>query len=124
MDIGPVIVERDAARIGMTGGFQAKPVLDLAFLPVDRGQLRRERWEARLVRGNGRLEVQIAGLAWLFEDVVVVEDAIGGNAIFGKHRHQSGVIRRAQVTGEGTHVRPEESDGDLALGCRWRRRTY
>src|SRR5271157_5889702 len=75
MDVGPVVVERDPPRIGMTRGFEAEPVLDLALLPVDGGQLSGERREMRLAGGNRRLEDQIAGLAWLFEDIVVVEDA-------------------------------------------------
>jgi hypothetical protein len=33
MHIGPVIVERDATRIRMTGRFQAEPILNLALLP-------------------------------------------------------------------------------------------
>src|SRR5450759_1345562 len=51
MHVGPVVVERDAPWIGMAGGFEAEPVLDLAFLPVDRGQAGGERRESRLVRG-------------------------------------------------------------------------
>src|ERR1019366_7156753 len=116
MDVGPVVMERDAPRIGMTSGFEAEPVLDLALLPVDGGQLGGERREMRLVGGNRRPEDQIAGLAWLFEDVVVVEDALGGHAIFGEHRHQTGAIDRVQMIGERPHIAPEESDGDLVVG--------
>src|ERR1017187_4663016 len=116
MDVGPVVVERDAPWIGMTGGFEAEPVLDLALLPVDGGQLGGEGREMRLAGGNRRLEDQVAGLAWLFEDIVVVEDALGGHAVFGEHRHQTGAIDRVQMIGEGPHVGTEESDGDLVMG--------
>ena len=50
MNVGPVIVQRDAARIGMSAGFQAEPVLDFAFLPVHRGQVGGERRKTRLAR--------------------------------------------------------------------------
>src|ERR1035441_4831890 len=116
MDVGPVVVERDAPWIGMTGGFEAEPILDLALLPVDGGQLGGERWEMRLVGRNRRLEDEIAGLAWLFEDVVVVEDALGSHAIFGEHGHQTGAIDRIQMIGERPDIGPEERDGDLVMG--------
>src|ERR1035441_617010 len=59
MHIGPVIVQRDTPRIGMTRGFEAEPVLDLAFLPVHGGQPGGERWESGLVRGDRRLQDDI-----------------------------------------------------------------
>ncbi len=34
--VRPVVVQCHAARIGVSGGFESKPVLDLALLPVDR----------------------------------------------------------------------------------------
>jgi hypothetical protein len=94
MHVGPVIVERDAPRIGMSSGLEAEPVLDFALLPVHRGQPGGERRKARLVRANRRLQNQIAGLAGLFEDIVVIKDALGGNAIFGEHHYQPGFIHR------------------------------
>ena len=41
MHVRPVVVQRHAARIGVAGGFEAEPVLDLALLPVHGGQLAR-----------------------------------------------------------------------------------
>src|SRR5258708_2484 len=34
MNIWPVVMQSDPARIGVPGGLQAKPVLDFALLPV------------------------------------------------------------------------------------------
>ncbi len=40
IDIGPIVVQGDAARIRMADGSQPKPVLDFAFLPVHGWQFR------------------------------------------------------------------------------------
>jgi hypothetical protein len=56
MHIGPVIVERHAARIRMPCGFEAEPILNFAFLPVDGGQLRCQRRERGMVARNGSLQ--------------------------------------------------------------------
>src|SRR6516164_595028 len=42
MNIRPVVVQGDPARIRMSDGFQPKPILDFALLPVHGGQLRGE----------------------------------------------------------------------------------
>src|ERR1039457_2129927 len=49
MNIRPIIMQGDPARIGVSGGFEAKPILDLALLPVHSRELRRERWKLEVV---------------------------------------------------------------------------
>src|SRR5260370_1221460 len=39
MNVRPVVMQRDSARIGVSYSFQAKPILDFALLPVDGRQL-------------------------------------------------------------------------------------
>ncbi len=75
MHVGPVIVERNAARIRMPNGFEAKPILNLALLPVDCWQLRGQRREGGKSLGNGSLENHPAWFAGPVEDVVVVKNS-------------------------------------------------
>ena len=42
MHVRPVVVQCDPAGIRMSLGFDAEPILDFAFLPVDGRQLRRQ----------------------------------------------------------------------------------
>ncbi len=57
MHIGPVIVERHSARIGMPCGFESEPILNFAFLPIDGGLLRCQRRERGMVNGMGALRI-------------------------------------------------------------------
>ena len=73
MHVGPVVVQGDAAGIGMAVGFQAEPILDLALLPVDGRDFGGDGRKRRLARR--RWECAAAGTPFLrvFEDVVDVE---------------------------------------------------
>ena len=78
MNIRPIIVQSHSSGIRVSGGLQAKPVLDFTFLPVERRQFGRERGELRIVRRHRRLQNQILRIVVLFKNVVVVENAFCG----------------------------------------------
>ena len=61
MHVGPVIVERHAARIRMADGFEAEPILNLALLPVDGRQLRGQRREGGMSSGMGAFRITQVG---------------------------------------------------------------
>jgi len=89
MHVWPVIVQRNAPRVGMPCGFQSKPVLDLALLPVDGGELRGQRRKRGILRGNWGLQNQPGWVARPIEDIVDVEDSLHMHAILGEDRHKS-----------------------------------
>ena len=95
MNVRPVVVQRDAAWIGMARGFDAEPVLDLAFLPVERRNLGRHRGEGAMLRVNRGAQQQIARVRAVLEDVVEVVALLLRHPVLGKHRDVA-AARQAQ----------------------------
>ena len=58
MDVGPVVVEGDAAGIGMVLGDQAEPVLDLALLPVHGGDSAASEGKCGAAAGTGARRIR------------------------------------------------------------------
>src|SRR5260370_33366155 len=90
MNIRPVVMEGDPARIGMSSGLQAKPILNFSLLPVDRRQLSRERWKLGMVGADWGPHNQIPRVALPFKYVVVEKDAFPTTPFLGKNRNQPG----------------------------------
>src|ERR1700680_1246914 len=118
MDVRPIVVQRNSAGIRMSGRFQSKPVLDLALLPVHGRQFRRQGRKARLAPWDGRLQDEITRIAAPFENIVVIKDALRGDAILGEHRYQSGVMFGKQKTGCASEIGPVQCHHELVLGSR------
>ena len=63
MNLRPVVVQGDAARVGMALGRDSKPILNLALLPVDGGNLGGDRRKRRIFGWDGTPDEQIAAVS-------------------------------------------------------------
>ncbi len=114
MHVGPVIVQGHAPRIGMSDGFEAEPILNLALLPVDGRQLGGQRRERGMIGGNGRLQDQPVRVARPVKDVVVVENPLRLHPVFGKDGHQPRRVRGDQMPRDRGDVGAVQQNGELA----------
>src|ERR1039458_1053101 len=100
----------------MPGGFQAKPILNLALLPVDRRKFRGQRWERGILRGNRDLQNHPGWVARPIEDIVDVEDSFLMYAVLGEDGAKSRMVCGQQVPsdfgGVGTVHENRELAGD------------
>ena len=119
MNIGPIVMQGDPARIGVSDGLQAKPILDFALLPVHRGQFggERRKLEDRSARTGART-IRYRASPLLFKYVVVEENAFRGTPVLGEHRNQPGFELASQVFGESANVRIAEKKIDFIFAVR------
>ncbi len=119
--VRPVIVQRDAARIGVPLRDQAEPILDLALLPVGGGNGGGQRRENRLGCRNGGTHHQIARVSGLLKSVVDVVARFRRGSVFGERRGQA-----AAFFEQAGRDRGQSGDGrvqiDFRHGCTARMR--
>jgi hypothetical protein len=72
----PIVMQGDAAGIRVSNGFQSKPVLNLALLPVRGRQLGGQRGKLKTVGAHRRSHNQILSAALLFKNIVVEENPL------------------------------------------------
>src|SRR5260370_38539956 len=104
MNIGPVVMQGDPAGIGVSDRFQAKPILDLALLPVHSWQFGRERWKLGIVDTHRGSHNQIASVALPFKYVVVEENTFCGTSVLGEPSNQSALELISQVSSKTPKV--------------------
>src|SRR5207244_3234196 len=105
MDVGPIIVHRDSSGIGMSYGFQSKPVLNFALLPVEGGEFSGERRELQVIRAYRCAQDEIIRIAALLEDVVVEEYALLCTPVFGEYGNDPGFPIAQQHLDDPAHIR-------------------
>src|SRR5579859_608570 len=105
MNIRPVVMQGDPARIGMSDGLQAKPILYFAFLPVHGWLFGCERWKLGMVGLDWGPHNQIPSVAQPFKCVVVEEDTFCGTPVLGEHRNQSGFELSSEAFDKSPDVR-------------------
>src|ERR1700690_292569 len=88
INVRPIVMQGDAAGIGVSNCLQTKPILDFALLPVERRQGGGERGKLKTAGSHRRLDDQILRAALLFEDIVEEENAFGGTPVLREYRNQ------------------------------------
>src|ERR1035438_1786857 len=116
MHVGPVIVERYAPRVGMPGGFQAKPILNFALLPIDGGQLRGERWKRRMIPWDRSFQNYPGSIARMIEDIVVIEDTFRFHTVFGEDGHKPRLIAGEKMPRDFSGVGTVQENCHLVRG--------
>src|ERR1017187_5504943 len=118
--VGPVVVQRHAPRIGVAFGFDAEPVLDLAFLPVDGREAGGERWKPRILGWNARAEDQITRVAAPLEDIIVVECRLALHAVFREYGGEARGVAAAKRLRDGRDIGYGDAGAEL-VRVGWRR---
>ena len=114
MHVGPVVVQGDAARVGMALGLDAEPVLNLALLPVDGGKLGGQRGKRGMLRGNGSLQNQPGWIARLVEDIIKQKTPSGAAFDPRRRRRPGAPILVEKTPCRARRIRPIDQDNRLA----------
>ena len=115
MHVGPVIVERHAPWIRMPNGFEAEPILNLAFLPVDSRQFRGQRLERGMVRGNGNLQNHPGRLVRPIKNIIIIENAFRLHPVLGENSHKSCLVLGQEVLGYCGDIGAVQQNCDLTV---------
>src|SRR5947209_19573344 len=92
MNIGPIVVQSNPPRVGVPRGRQSKPVLDFAFLPVQRRQFGGKGRKRPMIRRYRRLQDQESGIPLLFEYIIVEKDSVREAPVLGEQRDHAGLV--------------------------------
>lgn len=115
MNVWPVVVQGNSARVGVAVELDSKHVLDFPFLPVQRGYIDRVARESGIVLIDLRRYQEIAWISWKFEDMVNEKEPFGGTAILRKHSHHAGLVFVSKNRNSGTAVGIAELEINLVI---------
>jgi hypothetical protein len=115
MNVGPVIMQRNSSRVGVPFELDAEPILDFAFLPVQRRQFSGKGRKHRLVRIDSRRDDKVSGITRELQSVVIQEATFGSTPIFGEDGSDSRFPLFAQNRDSGAAVRIPKGQVDFLI---------